>query len=265
MPVLPAEVSVRYAEFLVQKGVAQIYVNKCQRWLRYYLDLCEKYQRETATSRGLDAFLVKLTGKKQNIAIRQEPKRAIQLYQEFLIANRSDNNRSKRPDKGERVSVVGKKTIKRTNGGRTKPVKIVTSPPAANETEAFLQNNIGKSKQICSTRRYNQLRWSCGVEANIFETAGHTPYNGTVFIEPDGVLYCGDCIVKEYIPNLEAGNQQDWISWLQAIDTIEILNPDAIVPGHGDIIAGRSNIKVELDRIRSILHTALKESKAPAL
>ncbi len=101
--------------------------------------------------------------------------------------------------------------------------------------------------------------------ARIFETPGHTPYNISLFIEPDCVLYCGDCIVKEYLPNLEAGDQQEWLSWLQAIDTIEVLAPDALVPGHGDIIIGKSEIKVELERMRSILHIALKESKAPTL
>jgi len=50
MLVVPTEVRVRYAEFLTQRGVARIYVNKCQKWLRYYLDFCEKYRHETANA-----------------------------------------------------------------------------------------------------------------------------------------------------------------------------------------------------------------------
>ncbi len=104
-----------------------------------------------------------------------------------------------------------------------------------------------------------------GLEAKVIETPGHTAYNVSIYIEPDGVLYCGDCVVKEYIPNLEAGGQQDWMKWLQAIDIIERLAPVALVPGHGDVIAGKSCISVELDRMRTILDTAIKDSKAPTL
>ncbi|SHH94699.1 integron integrase [Desulfofustis glycolicus] len=131
MLVVPAETRVRYAEFLTQKGVAQIYGEKCQKWLRYYLDFCEKYRYETATSRGLDAFLVKLTVKKQNDAARKEAQRAVQLYLDYLITNRSDNRHSKRPEKRDSVSAVGKKTIDRIGGGdRNANVKIAPTPPS---------------------------------------------------------------------------------------------------------------------------------------
>lgn len=127
MLVVPTEVRVRYAAFLVQKGVAPVYVNKCQKWLRYYLDFCEKYQHKTKSTQGLDAFIVKLTEKKQSVAARKEAKRAIQLYQEYFIPNRSDGNRSNRPKISERVSVVGNTTIKKTNGRIIKPDKITSS------------------------------------------------------------------------------------------------------------------------------------------
>lgn len=134
---------------------------------------------------------------------------------------------------------------------------------AANEAEAFFYKtqlaNPNKSA------RQGQIISLGGVETKIIETPGHTPYNISIYIEPDCVLYCGDCVVKEYIPNLEAGDQQDWINWLQAIDTIESLAPAAIIPGHGDIIAGTNCINVELGRMRSILHTAIKDAKAPTL
>lgn len=167
MLVLPTEVRVRYAEFLAQRGVAKIYVNTCQEWLSYYLDFCDKYQHDTATTRGLDVFLVKLTEKKQNVASRQEAKRAIQLYQDFLIPNRSNGHRLKRPEKGDRISVTGKKTIKRTNDRSTEPVRIVTSPPHITAKEhgnswkdefAGLENTIRmrhySDKTLKSYRKY---------------------------------------------------------------------------------------------------------------
>lgn len=167
MLVVPTDVRVRYSVFLAQRGVAQIYVNKCQKWLRYYLDFCVKYQFETATKRGLDAFLIKLTEEKQNAATRQEAKRAIQLYQEFLIPNRSDESGSKSPERGERISVIGKETIKSTNESSTKPVKVATSPPQISAKEhgsswkaefAGLENTIRmrhySDKTLKSYRKY---------------------------------------------------------------------------------------------------------------
>ena len=134
---------------------------------------------------------------------------------------------------------------------------------AANEAEAFFYNTLLANPNKCVIQ--GDIISLGGIEAKIFETPGHTPFNVSIFIEPESILYCGDCVVSEYLPNLEAGDQQDWSNWLQALGTIENLDPVALVPGHGHIIVGKSNIKVELKRMRRILNTAIKESKAPTL
>jgi len=108
MLVVPIEIRSRYAEFLAQRSVAQIYVNKCQKWLRYYLDFCSKYQHKTTTAQSLESFLVKLTVKNQTVATGLEAKRAIQLYHEFLNLNRIDDSRSKRPEnvQGDALNIL---------------------------------------------------------------------------------------------------------------------------------------------------------------
>ncbi len=111
---------------------------------------------------------------------------------------------------------------------------------AANEAEAFFYKTTLANPN--KSMLHGDIISLGGVEVKIFETPGHPPYNMSVFIEPEGVLYCGECVVKEYLPNLEAGERQDWINWIQALDTIEYLNPDTIVPGHGDIIVGKQSI-----------------------
>lgn len=103
------------------------------------------------------------------------------------------------------------------------------------------------------------------VKAKILATPGHTPFNMSIFIETERVLYCGDCIVSEYLPNLETGNKQDWRIWLQSLNDIERLNPEIIIPGHGDVITGKSCINIALEKMRGVLSTAIKESKAPTL
>jgi glyoxylase-like metal-dependent hydrolase (beta-lactamase superfamily II) len=103
-----------------------------------------------------------------------------------------------------------------------------------------------------------------GVEAKIIFTPGHTTTNISVYIEKEKVLFCGDCIVNKYIPNLEAGTVENWKVWLSSLELILNLDLEFIVPGHGDIITGQS-IDKELDRTGKILKTAIKEEKAPSI
>lgn len=59
--------------------------------------------------------------------------------------------------------------------------------------------------------------------AEILFTPGHTPTNNSVYFPKEKILYCGDCLVNGYIPNLEAGNKKDWEIWLNSIDRISKL------------------------------------------
>ncbi len=101
-----------------------------------------------------------------------------------------------------------------------------------------------------------------GIEAKIIFTAGHTASNISVYIQEEKVLYCGDLIVSGYIPNLEAGTKNDWQIWIDSLDKISELKIDYVVPGHGDVIK-RFEIKKEIERISTILCSAISENKAP--
>jgi glyoxylase-like metal-dependent hydrolase (beta-lactamase superfamily II) len=101
------------------------------------------------------------------------------------------------------------------------------------------------------------------VKAKIILTPGHTPFNISIFIDRESTLYCGDCIVSEYLPNLEVGSTEDWHIWLNSLQEIEKLNPEIIIPGHGDVIIGKHSIGISLKNMREILYKAIKESKAP--
>ena len=99
----------------------------------------------------------------------------------------------------------------------------------------------------------------------VHETPGHTPFNMSMFVQADRVVYCGDCIVTGYVPNLEAGYVPDWRTWQQSIELLKKLNPEIIVPGHGYRIEGSENINRELNRVQKILEVAIKKSCAPTL
>ncbi|BHH82357.1 integron integrase [Desulforhopalus sp. 52FAK] len=96
MLALPTEIRIRYAEFLVKKGIAQNYIYKCQKYLRYYLDFCHKYRHDSSTVQGLKAFLLKLAEKKQDVTTIKEAKRAVQLYQEAVMLMKNDETTDKR-------------------------------------------------------------------------------------------------------------------------------------------------------------------------
>ena len=96
----------------------------------------------------------------------------------------------------------------------------------------------------------------------VFPTPGHTPTNISIFAPIDSVLYCGDCLVNTYLPNLEDGTPEDWQTWLHSLDRLEALAPEIVVPGHGEVMRG-PEITRELRRTRQVLKQAIATGKAP--
>jgi glyoxylase-like metal-dependent hydrolase (beta-lactamase superfamily II) len=103
------------------------------------------------------------------------------------------------------------------------------------------------------------------LEVEIIGTPGHTPFNLSVYNREDRVLFCGDCIVTGYLPNLEAGFIDDWKTWLQSLHIIEALEPQSILPGHGNIISGPAAVSSEIDRMRKVIEKAIEQKKAPTV
>lgn len=95
-------------------------------------------------------------------------------------------------------------------------------------------------------------------------TPGHTSTNISIFVPTDGVLFCGDCLVSAYLPNLEEGGPNEWQTWLASLARIENLAPEIIVPGHGEVLQ-RAEIATEIQRTRSVLEEAIYSGKAPTL
>ncbi|MGD1007612.1 MAG: MBL fold metallo-hydrolase [Ignavibacteriaceae bacterium] len=131
----------------------------------------------------------------------------------------------------------------------------------AGEEEIFFQNTkiVNPDFPVENNRSF---RLGGGLEAIIIYTYGHTSTNISVFVPGDKVLYCGDCIVSGYIPNLEASNKDDWKMWLESLNLIGKLDINYIVPGHGKVLSGIEIIK-EVERIRSILKDAINSGIAP--
>lgn len=128
MLTVPAEIRVGYAEFLSQRGVARPYINGCQKWLRFYLDFCYKYQHKVATPHSMSAFLVKLTEKKQGTAARKKAQRAIELYVEFLALLNSNNRQTTTTDQEEQEPVFLETNVKGSAGRTITSDRLTTFP-----------------------------------------------------------------------------------------------------------------------------------------
>ncbi len=98
----------------------------------------------------------------------------------------------------------------------------------------------------------------------VLPTPGHTATNLSLFVPINSVLYCGDCLVSAYLPNLEEGSAENWQTWLYSLERIEALAPEIVVPGHGEVLRG-AEITLEIQRTRQILQEAIQKGHAPTL
>ena len=101
---------------------------------------------------------------------------------------------------------------------------------------------------------------NCAVE--ILLTPGHTATNVSAWVPGDGVLYTGDCLIAEYIPNLDAGTPADWQIWMASIDRVEALKPEIVVMGHGPVARG-AQVRTVIDRVRHFLGEAIARGHSP--
>ena len=101
---------------------------------------------------------------------------------------------------------------------------------------------------------------ACDIE--ILLTPGHTPSNISVYVPSDGVLFCGDCLVNGYLPNLDAGSVDDWIIWLNSLDRIAELAPSVVVPGHGPVARG-DEVPRLIESVREVLEQSIEAGRSP--
>lgn len=90
----------------------------------------------------------------------------------------------------------------------------------------------------------------------IIFSPGHTETNICLFVPEDKVLYSADCIVNGYIPNMEDGNKNLWLTWKKSLEKLKGLGAEKIIPGHGRVIEGE-NLPKAFDAIERHLDRKL--------
>lgn len=80
MKKIPASLVSQYMSLLNKNGVAASRQTHYLKWLRYYLDFCEKYMFEPSNPKSSPDFIRKLKEKRQNEKLREQAQAAIRLY-----------------------------------------------------------------------------------------------------------------------------------------------------------------------------------------
>jgi len=101
-----------------------------------------------------------------------------------------------------------------------------------------------------------------GCTAEILLTPGHTPTNLSVWLPEDEVLFTGDCLIREYLPNLDAGGPPDWQVWLKSVERLESLHPKTVVTGHGPVTQG-GEVEAMIRTVRQVLEDAIRRGASP--
>jgi integron integrase len=97
------DIARNYSKLLEAKGIPPKNHYHFQKWLRYYLDFCYKYQFISADRDSLSYFIKKLHEKNQTLYQQKQASHAIGLYYEMLAENQA-SARSPSPDKPKTIS-----------------------------------------------------------------------------------------------------------------------------------------------------------------
>src|SRR4029450_7852579 len=81
---LPSALRAEFETCLRNAGIPKPAHAAYTKWLRYYLDFCQKYHFPHAQTECLPRFLHKLQEKKQNQAQQQQASHAVSLYYELM-------------------------------------------------------------------------------------------------------------------------------------------------------------------------------------
>ncbi len=89
MITVPFELQRRFEKLMQEKAVSNQLWWQYKKWLRYYLDFCQKYNFPAAQQNSLPHFISKLQEKNQNETQRKQAACAIGLYYQLvMVANR---------------------------------------------------------------------------------------------------------------------------------------------------------------------------------
>lgn len=94
MKKIPDNIYKQYVPFLKQKEILSNQIPSYLKWLRYYLDFCNKYSHDTSLSNSLSHFIQKLKQKNQSEKQIEQAKDAIDLFYKLGEFHNSNSSQS---------------------------------------------------------------------------------------------------------------------------------------------------------------------------
>ena len=87
-----------------------------------------------------------------------------------------------------------------------------------------------------------------GLELDVFHTPGHSPGSISLYWPEQKVLFTGDLIFKDGIGRTDIPGG-DGSTLKKSIKSLTKLKSKWLLPGHGDIVSGESEVKKNFDRV----------------
>ena len=84
---IPEDIRDRFDVLLTKKAVPSRDHNHYKKWLRYYLDYCQKYRLLHTSRESLPLFIKKLQEKRQTPEQQKQASHAVSLYLPFVLPN----------------------------------------------------------------------------------------------------------------------------------------------------------------------------------
>lgn len=109
---IPIDILPRYVALLTRNGIVASGVAEYKKWLRYYLDFCDKYPVPEAHSERVRLFCEKLRQKNQSEQQRQQAAQAVSLYFEVQrLSGTTEKPCSSLEAEARKVEVLGTESI----------------------------------------------------------------------------------------------------------------------------------------------------------
>jgi len=84
---IPPKIASTYNGFLVKKGIPQKLHTFYRKWLRYYLDFCQKYTSGQTGKNSLSAFISELRDKNQSEFMQKQARDAVVVFHEMRVGS----------------------------------------------------------------------------------------------------------------------------------------------------------------------------------
>ncbi|MDD2897727.1 MAG: integron integrase [Desulfuromonadaceae bacterium] len=149
MITIPNEVFIKYLSYITKTGVPAASHAEYKKWLRYYLDFCDKYPVPESKSERVRLFSAKLQEKKQSLPLRQRAANAVSLYFQM----------EQQENRGRKANIPQRNGEETVNNGIVGQNTVALESPAAQaqpEFHTIPQSSTNSFKKIARTSNYNE-------------------------------------------------------------------------------------------------------------